>query len=801
MNAKRSKMSYRTWCRRIQSVMHNRYTTLVVMAFSISGAAIVWHWTNFHFQDRNQDRFEFEATKVHDRIAKRMADYEQALRGGVALYRSCDEVSRENWRNYVDGSEVLKRYPGIQAMAVSVVVPVSELERHTEKIRNEGFTDYAIHPMAGGARNLYSAIVFIEPFDWRNQRAFGYDMYSESVRRLAMNRAIDTGQASITSKITLVQETNVDSQSGILCYLPIYNQGAKPDSIEDRRKELQGWIYAAFRLDNLMKGIVGNDPNDVTFKIFDTHSLAAKDLLYDSSQNPASNVSQKSAIVKRMQPGGHNWTIQFSGSPNLLTAAQQAFSGVVGIGGLLFNCVLYVVLGSLRKQSESAKEIASRMSIGFECSESRNQLILENASEAILSVSVNGLILAANSAAHAVFNAENLLIGRQIDRLIPDLQLTNLPKTPQSLPTENGISIQCLDEDGTEFPGRVSIGALESDYEPMFVVIVRDETARIEAEKKLEDINRKLIAASHKAGVAEVASGALHNVGNAVNSVNVSTSLLRKQIDTAPVEQLFKASAVIEENVTDLAGFFQEDKRAQHFPSFLKQLAASFQQTQNNQLIEIDQLMKSIQHIKEVISLQQSTARKHLRAENEKPSDLFEDAVKMNDSKLAQCKIEIIRDFEDIPILNIRKHEVLQILVNLIKNAQQAIEMLEHERRSIILKLRTDGDLIVFSVTDTGIGISTENAGMMFQHGFTTKKTGHGFGLHSSNITAQEMGGSLTVESEGEGHGATFILRVPFQLAQDNPVTDDGEQKCASSPIAPRNSEVKTQSAMLQPTP
>lgn len=199
------------------------------------------------------ERFAFKAAEAQYAIKQRLLAYEQVLRGGVALFSATDfTVTREMWHIYVAGLAIERNYPGIQGIGFSERVLARDREAHVARIRAAGFPDYRIRPE--GARGEYTSIVFLEPFDWRNKRAFGFDMFSEPVRHEAMTRARDQGQPAVSGKVILVQETKEGIQNGFLMYLPVYRPGASVGSVAQRRAALLGYVYAPFRMRDLMQG-------------------------------------------------------------------------------------------------------------------------------------------------------------------------------------------------------------------------------------------------------------------------------------------------------------------------------------------------------------------------------------------------------------------------------------------------------------------------------------------------------------------------------------------------------------------
>lgn len=741
-----------------------RRIAYAVLVGALLTSWIVWRNSTQHFEQLRWERFTTRAAELQDDIKDRMLKYEQVLRCGRALFQSSDNVTREEFQTYIEASEVQLRFPGIQAMGFTVVIPAEEKASYEVEIRDEGFTEFRIHP--AGERETYTSIKYIEPFDWRNQRAFGYDMYSNPTRRKAMDRAAKTGLAAISGKITLVQETNNGVQAGILCYLPVYGRHKRTGETEEALPNLEGWIYAAFRCDDLMSGILQNIGDDLRLQIYDTDQIAEENLLFDSVQGGAPAVRQSAspfAVALSTQLPERNWTISVSSTGETLTTAESTLSMIGLAAGIAVSLLLFSIVHSIGRQREVALRLAHEMTGELEESHRRTRSILENASEAILSTTEDGRIVNANRAAQELFRCEESLNGRDIVDLFENATLQALTNVATQRNTaEAGLTIHGRRSAGGTFPCRVCISHVESDSGVSLIVIVRDETARLDAAKQLAETNRRLIAASHSAGKAEVATGVLHNVGNVLNSVNVSAELLRSRMIKSPVAHLSKVSDVICQHEANLGEFFTNDRRGQHLPKFLKELTKSFEADRDAQLEELKSLAGNMGHIKEIVAMQQSFAKKRRSVDTVHPVDLFEDAIKMNNVDLRLNGVEIVREFAHVGAIETRKHDVLQILINLIRNAKQAVEMSEDSAKTIKLALTTDDKFVRFEVTDSGVGIAPENLMNVFQHGYTTKKTGHGFGLHSCANTANELGGAISVESRGHNLGATFIVELPI---------------------------------------
>jgi signal transduction histidine kinase len=277
---------------------------------------------------------------------------------------------------------------------------------------------------------------------------------------------------------------------------------------------------------------------------------------------------------------------------------------------------------------------------------------------------------------------------------------------------------------------------------------------------KLEQTHKQLLEASHQRGRAEVATSVLHNVGNVLNSVNVSASLVVESVSNSRAASLAKVVALMREHEAQLGRYITSDPRGKHIPAVLEQLAQEWLEQQQTVVKELESLRANIDHIKEIVAMQQSHAKVAGSAEIVNVRDLVEDSLRLNASALLEAHIRVVRDFEEVPQINVEKHKVLQILVNLVLNAKHACDALGDIKKRMTLRISQVDGRIRISVSDNGVGIAAENLTRIFAHGFTTRKDGHGFGLHSGALAATEMGGSLSAHSDGPCKGATFTLEL-----------------------------------------
>jgi signal transduction histidine kinase len=284
-----------------------------------------------------------------------------------------------------------------------------------------------------------------------------------------------------------------------------------------------------------------------------------------------------------------------------------------------------------------------------------------------------------------------------------------------------------------------------------------------ERTEQLAEQHKQLLTVSRQAGMAEVASSVLHNVGNVLNSVNVSATLVKGRVTQSSSSKVADVLGLVRQYQENPERLFSQQGKGTQLVAYLERLVERLKTEQNATLNEVECLMKNVEHIKEVISTQQSYARVAGVTEVVEPTEVFEDALRMQAPSYQKHSIRVVREFDDVPSVSMDKHKVMQILVNLLQNAKEACEAKSAGDGCVTVRVAPVGSTCIkLEVSDNGVGIPRENLTKIFAHGFTTRKNGHGFGLHSGALAAKEIGGSLTVKSEGQGYGATFILQLPL---------------------------------------
>lgn len=316
------------------------------------------------------------------------------------------------------------------------------------------------------------------------------------------------------------------------------------------------------------------------------------------------------------------------------------------------------------------------------------------------------------------------------------------------------------------------------------ILVIRDITVRKQAEEALRRSNDELeervrertrelreaqqqaLALARQAGMAELATNILHNVGNVLNSVNTSTAILGEGLRGLRIEPVARTADLLEQRGADLSAFLSSDERGRRVPELLRKLGEHLAGQRDEMLSMTEELQRHVDHIRTIVEMQQSYALGAVMIEETSLADLVEDALRIHAAALARHRISVERDLAVLPPVLADKHRVLQILLNLMSNAKYALDKVSPEARRLLLRIeRAPEERVRLQVIDSGEGIDPALLTRIFQHGFSNRTGGHGFGLHSCAMAARALGGSLSAHSEGLGKGATFTLEIPFKAA------------------------------------
>lgn len=338
-----------------------RLSALMLVACLVP-AVLVWYSLREQDLRSGQQQFELHVQEIVTAIEKRLRDHEQILLGGAGLFDASDTVTRLDWSAYVARLRLAENYPGIQGVGFTEFIPPARLQAHVDAIRRGGFPDYTVRPP--GEREVYTSIVYLEPFSGRNLAAFGYDMFSEETRRKAMTMAAETGRTAISGKVKLVQETHGTPQAGFLMYVPVYRSGAPLDSPAARWRGLYGFVYSPYRVNDLMQGIVGQRNESIDFRIFDGDGGDRESLMYASERDRPAKGGARVALFstrRHIDAYGHRWAIELESRKEFERTLYTGFEWLVLTLGAGVSLLISALTWSLVGRREQALALAKDM--------------------------------------------------------------------------------------------------------------------------------------------------------------------------------------------------------------------------------------------------------------------------------------------------------------------------------------------------------------------------------------------------------------------------------------------------------
>jgi len=339
------------------------------------GLSVLLYQLNLASQrEREQNYFDYRVREAIDLIEDRMATYQQVLRGVRGLFETQQGVSREEFRHFIEHQELTENYPGIQGVGFAQLVRPGEKTAHTSAVRREGFPSYEIKP--AGERAFYTSIVYLEPFWGRNLRAFGYDMYSEPVRREAMQRAVDTGAMALSGKVRLQQESGSQEQAGFLIYQAVYGKNRHAQNAQEQRALVSGWVYAPFRMSDFLSGLMGERAADLMVSLYDGLEATPESQMHNEEPDQKDGY-RYFETTRQIHLMGHVWTAHFHSTPSMLLRLDNRLPMMVGIGSAILSVLLSLLVWMLVTGRERALLTARKMNEALTLERARLSAILE----------------------------------------------------------------------------------------------------------------------------------------------------------------------------------------------------------------------------------------------------------------------------------------------------------------------------------------------------------------------------------------------------------------------------------------
>ncbi|WP_158265937.1 CHASE domain-containing protein [Chroococcidiopsis sp. CCALA 051] len=473
-----------------------------VLTISLLFTTAATYYVSSTVQNKERLRFENDVQTTQAKIQDRIEAYITLLRAGSGLFAASETVTSQEFRAFLNRMKLRGSYPGIQGIGYSARVPAAAKDAFVTQMRQQGIANFNIRP--NYPRLEYHAIIYLEPQDRRNRVAVGYDMFSEPVRRAAMERARDTGIPAASGKVTLVQEIDKHKQAGFLIYVPVYRGGNIPATKTQRQTELMGFIYSPFRADDLMNGIFGDEDRLVNFEIYDSHNVSSANLLHSSRSHTLNNRDRPQFQThKKIDLGGRTWSLVFTSRPELELASDIDLAPFVAFIGVAMSMILFAMTHSL----SSSRKAAERSAAALTESEKRFRRLVESNIFGVAFGNFQGKIHYANDYFLQLigYEREDLLAGRlHWDSLTPaeflplDLQAAEeLKKHGIAAPFEK----QYIRKDGTRVPILIGGALLADTNTPQpeiigFILDLSDRKAAQEALRWSEERYRSLVEAT-----------------------------------------------------------------------------------------------------------------------------------------------------------------------------------------------------------------------------------------------------------------------------------------------------------------
>jgi len=692
-----------------------------------------------------ESQFAYRARDAVDSIEQRMAVYEQVLRGAQGFLQGSVYITRTEFARYFRVLKLEEHFPGIEALGISILIPKARLAKHEAEVRREGFPDYKVHP--GGERDPYTSITHIEPFRSRNLPAFGYDMYSEPVRRAAMNAARDTGKAAVSGKVTLIQKDGNDPWPGFLMYLPVFRPGLPVASIAQRRAALVGWVYAPFRMNDLMRGLGGEQSAGLDISIYDGPLATRNGLLYRSVQARPARPALFQRIA-RIAPSGRPWTVVIRSTPAFEAMLDTNRPTIIAATGAGLGFLLSLVVWLLATEHRRAVQLAEVMTLQLRQSrdriaadQQRMKVILQNAYDAFIAIDAQGRITDWNAQATNIFGwPEQEALGRNVAELLVPEEMREHQRASFARFSHSGAGpllglpaeMVALHRDGRRIPVELVAAALPAAIGYGATAFIRDITPRKEAEarerqrqQRLDEARCALLRSQKLEAVGQLTGGVTHDFNNILHIIGANVQLmLRSQ---ANHEKLLRNILDAVERGAKLSAQLLAFARRQPLHPSAVDLAALLER------------MDSLLHRAggEGVSIGKKAGT----------GDLWKALVDPN--------------------------QLESVILNLVINARDAME----GRGSVTIQLDNvtvdsagafndpeiaPGDYVTIAVSDTGHGMPPEVMEHAFEPFFTTKPEGKGtgLGLSMAHGFARQSGGHIRLAST-PGAGTTVDVLLP----------------------------------------
>ncbi len=746
-----------------------------------------------------QLEFASRCDEIQSRIIDRLNDYARLLESGAALFSTSENVTREQWRLFTQDLKVEQQLPGIQGIGFALLVPRDQLAEHIRTIRREGFPEYALKPE--GDRALYSSIIYLEPFSGRNLRAFGYDMFSEPIRRAAMEQARDTDASVLSGKVILIQESAADVQAGALMYHPVYRKGGALDTVARRRAALRGWVYSPYRMNDLMQGILGRtvpeNEDQPHLRIFDGMRPLPQGLLYESPFSAGNKILNKECFTRQLQINGRLWTLCFNRTGGGLSLGAYLSIWCTMAGGVALTLLLCALIRALLNTRADAERIAAKQNRSLKASEAKYRRLHESLMDAFVKMDLQGNILESNRVLQKMlgYSSAELSTLTYVDLTPPawhEMEARLLEEQILGRGYSDVYQKEYLTKDGRAVPIELRASLLRnSDGEPEALwAIVRDisQRKRIAAElrEQAEQLRQEVVERRNIQEMLQNQKLALEALNLELEELVAAGVLEAREKDRARMQnekmatlgqlaagvahEINNPMGYISSNLRLLVGYFETITRfdrlqqehgstplsREDFAERRNELDMDYILTDGAELIQ--ESLAGAEHVKKIVLGLKNFSR--MDSEDKQPMALnscLERALAIVHNELKYVAT-VREEYAPVPAILCHPGQLNQVFLNLLVNAGQAMVA----SGEIVVKCWCDDLSVYASVSDSGAGIPQEVRERIFDPFFTTKGVdkGTGLGLSISHEIIKSHQGELTVESQ-VGVGTTFTVRLP----------------------------------------
>jgi len=677
-----------------------------------------------HEQERKfaQVAFDAKVADLEKTLNLRMKNYEEMLLGVAGLYEASNSVERDEFHAYVSRLHILTNYVGVLGVGYAQWILPENLNEHIQAVKAEGFPDFTVRP--AGIRDHYTSIDYIEPFEGRNLAAFGYDMYSETVRRTAMNHAVSNNSTSLSAKVTLVQESDVNVQAGMLMYHPVYKKNKPLETEAQRWDALDGFAYSPFRVNDLMAAIIKDRDGDINFTIYASYSAVPDKKIYSSI---ASRDTYNSRFRKKIHMNlfGQVWTIVVVSTAQFDTTNRNHFDEIVLVLGTISSFLLFFLFCAMSAQRQSALLLAQSMSEDvheknrqLQRSEERFQLALESSAMGVWSWNLVDNIIQCDASIHKLFGLSE----------------------HEPLNSYKSFSRHVHDDDRDRvFQEIADVVEGHKNYETQYRVVWEDLSVHHIASRA------KIIFDEH-----DVAVSMIGTCWDITESKRLD-KLKEEFVSTVSHELRTPLTAI-----TGALGLVASGTLGELSAKAKLALDIAYKNAQRlklliNDLLDMDKLLEG---------------KLEFHCEIQYVFSLIERAVIENQSYADQFHVRyVIEPINPTYKIYVQDVRFLQVMANFLSNAAK----FSSAHTDVTISVSKVDDLIRISVSDKGVGLSDDAKKHMFEKFYQAdssdkrKKGGTGLGLFIAKELVERMHGHVGFTSE-LGVGSTFYAEFPMAI-------------------------------------